>query len=465
LHRTAVEILLGGEKWRTNRLSEEQLEINIEEFIHQRDWAGLRAVVEPIPAPDLADLLKELNSSEQILLFSALSREQASDLFAELDPEERDTLLGGLTDEETRRLLADLPPDDRTQLFSDLPGEVTQRLLNLLNKEDLRETRLLLGFPEESVGRLMTPDYVAVRPDWPISRALAHIRARGRGIETISTIYVTDSAWHLLDALELHRFILEDPNERVEKVMDRSFQSLSALEDREEAVRMMERYGLYAAPVINEDGVLLGVVTVDDILEVAEEEATEDFQKVAAVTPLRYSYRNSSVWSLFTRRIWWLLALISVNLVSSSIIGAFEETLSATIALAFFIPLLMGTGGNAGIQSASLIIRALSTDDIDLTQWLPVFLKEIGEGVLLGLCTGLAALTLGFVRGGLEVGAVVGLTMMVLVVLANFIGVLLPFLLTRLNFDPAVASSPLITTLVDALGLLLYFNVARWVLG
>jgi magnesium transporter len=446
-------------------MSEELVDLNIEELIHQRDWARLRAAVASVPAPDLADVLQELSGPEQILLFSALPREQASDLFAELDPEQRDTLLGGLTDEETRRLLADLPPDDRTQLLADLPGEVTQRLLNLLSRDDLRETRLLLGFPEESVGRLMTPDYVAVRPDWPISRALAHIRARGRGIETIGTIYVTDSSWHLLDALDLQRFIMEDPDERVEKVMDHSFQSLSALEDREEAVRMMDRYDLYTAPVINDDGVLLGVVTVDDILEVAEEEATEDFQKVAAVAPLRYSYRNSSVWSLFTRRVGWLLALIMVNLVSSGIIGAFEETLSATIALAFFIPLLMGTGGNAGIQSASLVIRALSTDDIDLSLWLPTFIKEIGEGLLLGVCTGLAALTLGFVRGGLNVGVVVGLTMMLLVVLANFIGVLLPFLLTRLKLDPAVASSPLITTLVDALGLLLYFNIARLILG
>jgi len=439
-------------------------EPSLKELITQRKWTELRQAVKDMPAPDVADLLLSLEESDRVLFFSSLPRRLASEVFAFLEPGDKDALLAGLTDEETRRLLADLRPDDRTSMLEDLPGQVTQRLLNLLSPEDLREVRLLLGFPEDSVGRLMTPDYVAVRPDWTIARAIQHIRHRGKDSETISIIYVTDAAWHLLDALELQRFVLANPDDTVESIMDYTFVSLSALDDREEAVRSMRRYDLYALPVVDDDGVLLGVVTVDDVLDVAEEEATEDFQKAAGVTPLGIRYGEAGVFSLYSKRIGWLLALVLVNLVSSGVIAAFEETLSAVIALAFFIPLLIDSGGNTGAQSAALMVRGLATGEVEMKQWLQTLGKEVGVGLALGVTMGLATWTLGMFRGGFEVAIVVGLTMIILVLFANLIGVGLPFVLTRLRLDPAVASSPLITTLVDAAGLLIYFSIATWIL-
>ncbi len=436
----------------------------IKEMIENRRWNELRSFAREIPAPDLADILLSLDQADRILFFSSLPRDISAEVFASLEAQDRDDLLRGLTDEETRLLLADLPPDDRTELFEDLPGQVTQRLLNLLNPADLKEARLLLGFPEESVGRLMTPDYVAVRASWSIAQALEHIRRMGKGSETISTIYVIDEGWRLLDALEIEVFILSDLDDKVEKIMDETFVALSPLDDREQAVRMMERYDIPVLPVVDSQGILLGIVTVDDVLDVAREEATEDFHKVGGVTPLRISYREASVWELYLKRIGWLLILVLVNLVSSTIIAAYEEVLAATIALAFFIPLLIDTGGNTGAQAASLIVRALATEDVELNRWFETIMKEIGEGLLLGLTMGIAAVTLGYFIADVSVALVVGVTMLALVLVSNIVGIALPFVLTRFGLDPAVASSPLITTIVDAVGLLIYFSVATLVL-
>lgn len=436
----------------------------IKKYISERSWSALRESVADWPPADITDLLLTLDPPQRIILFHSLPRELGARVFAIMDASQKDTLLAGFTDEETRRLLADLSPDDRTALLEDLPGQVTQRLLNLLGPDDRAEARLLLGFPEESVGRLMTPDYVAVRPNWKVSRALEHIRRRGRGINDIGMIYVTDDSWHLVDSLELQRFILAEPDQRVEEIMDHTYAYLSAYDDREQAVLAIERYDLSALPVIELDGVLVGVVTVDDILDVAREEATEDFQKSAAVAPLKASYRETSIWELFQKRIGWLVILVLVNLFSSGVIAAFEHTLATTIALAFFIPLLIGSGGNAGVQAASLMIRDLATGEIAVKQWAEIMWKEVWQGLLLGVTMGVAAFMLGFLRSGFQLGLVVSFSMLVVIVAANLIGILLPFLLTRLKLDPAVASSPLITTLVDSIGLLVYFTIATSIL-
>jgi magnesium transporter len=445
-------------------MPEDLLKTEIEKLIRQRRWTDLRATLENMPTPEIADLLLELGKSDRVLLFRLLPRQLSSDVFSYLEPKDEDALLKALTDEETRQLLANIRPDDRTQLLEELPGQATQRLLNLLSPQDLREARLLLGYPEESVGRLMTPDYVAVRPNWTIGQAIERIRAKGKAVETISVIYVTDSSWKLLDALELQRFILADPNEPVESIMDYSFVELNAYDDRENAVETMQRYDLFALPVVDSEGVLLGVVTVDDAMDVAQEEATEDFHRVAAVAPLKVSYRESGIWSLYRKRIVWLLILIVVNLASSGVIAAYEQTLAAAITLAFFIPLLIDSGGNTGSQSATMMVRALATGDVQMSQWARTVAKELLVGISLGLTMGLASSFLGVFRGGAAIGLIVGLTMVAIVIIANLIGVALPFLLTRLRIDPAVASSPLITTLADATGLLVYFSIATWVL-
>jgi magnesium transporter len=306
---------------------------------------------------------------------------------------------------------------------------------------------------------------VAVRPDWTIERALEHIRTKGRDSETVNVVYVTDETWKLLDALELRRFILARPADKVRQMMDYSFISMPAYEDREKAVQLIQRYDLYALPVVDSGGVLLGIITVDDVLDVAQEEATEDIQKGAAISPLATSYRESGIWPLYRKRIGWLAALVLVSLVSSGVIALFEETLESAIALAFFIPFLIGTGGNAGAQSATLMVRALATGDIRPGYWVKALAKELAVGGALGITMGLGGWMLGLFRGGSQVALVVALAMVLIVVMANILGALLPFLLTRLRLDPAVASSPLIASVTDGIGLIIYFSIASKIIG
>jgi magnesium transporter len=437
----------------------------VHELLDRRDLVSLRRLLADMPVPDVADLLHELDKPDRVILFRLLPRPVSCEVFAELEGESGQSLILDLSDEEARRLLAGLAPDDRTQLLEELPGLMTQRLMNLLDPVDLAEARFLLGYPEESVGRLMTPDYVAVKAHWTVAQALDHIRRRGRESETINEVYVTDAAWRLLDAVELSAFVLGDPEESVESLMDMSFVSVFAHEDRERAVELIGRYDRYALPVVDSDGVLIGIVTVDDLLDVAEEEATEDFQLAAAVVPLDTTYREASVWRLYRKRVAWLVVLVFVALMSSAVIAAFEATLESVIALAFFIPLLIGAGGNTGAQSATLVVRALATGDLRLRQYGRALAKELAVGFLLGATMGAASSVLGVLRGGVEVGIVVGLTMMCIVLVANLVGGTLPFLLTKVGMDPAVASSPLIATIMDAVGLLIYFTIAIVVLG
>ncbi len=437
----------------------------VRELIERREWAELRTLITGLPAPDIAAFLPVAEKRERILLFRLLPRHLSSEFFSYLESKDKDMLLRELTDEEARHVLSGLSPDDRTEFFEELPGRAVQRMLNLLTPNDRGEALQLLGYPEESVGRLMTPDYVAVRPDWSISRALEHIRSKGKDSETVNVIYVTDESWVLLDELSLRKFILANPEDSVSQIMDYTFAAISALKDREEAVRMIQRYDIVALPVVDSEGIMLGIVTVDDVMDVAQEEATEDFHKAAAVAPLKTTYRGSTIWRLYRMRIGWLIALVAVNLVSSSIIAAYEETLAAYIALAFFIPLLIDSGGNAGAQSATLMIRAIATGDVQLRQWMWAFGREVSIGSLLGVTMGLASGLLGLFKGGYEIGLVVGLAMISIVVVANIIGALLPFLLTGLKMDPAAASSPLITSVADAAGLFIYFSIATHFLG
>jgi magnesium transporter len=436
----------------------------IEQLIASRRWSELREALEDWEAPELADLLMDVEKADRVLLFRALPRLLSAEVFSYMEFQEQDELLRDLTDSETRALLANLAPDDRTVLLDELPGQVTQRLLNLLSPEDMREARMLLGYPEESVGRLMTPDYVAVRPEWTIDAALDHIRRHGKRSETINRIYVIDSSWRLVDDLDLRRFILAKSQETVESIMDHSFVSVSAFADREEAVRLIGRYDLVALPVVDSEGVLVGIVTVDDVLDVAEEEATEDFHRVGSVEPLRMGYWEATLWTLYRTRIGWLSGLVLVNLVSGGVLAAFEETLTSVVALAFFIPLIIATGGNAGMQSATIIIRGISTGDVNLAQWGHAFLREAGIGVFLGLTLGVLTAVLGIARGGLDLGLVVFLTMISMLMVTNLLGMSLPFLFGRLGIDPAVASGPLVTSVADIIGLLIYFSIATWLL-
>jgi magnesium transporter len=432
--------------------------------IERRDWGAVREGLRGAAGPEIGSFLLELPKPDRVLLFRALPRELAADSFAELEPDDKDTLLRALTDDETRQLLASLPPDDRTLLLSELPGGVVQRALTLLSPQDLAEARQLLGYPEDSVGRLMTPDYVAVRPDWTIARVLQHIRAFGRDKETINRIYVVDSRWHLLDDIELRRVILSDPAVVISDIMDGSFVALPVSADREEAVQVIQRHDLDAVPVIDSTGVLVGILTVDDVLDVAQQEATEDFHKAGSVGPIFTNIRHASVGFLFRRRIGWLVVLVFVNIFSGAGIAYFEDTIAATVSLVVFLPLLIASAGNAGAQAATLVVRAMATGDVGLRDWFELLSKELLVASALGGVMALAVSSLGLYRGGSEVAVVVSVTMVIVVVVGSLIGLSLPFLLDRFKLDPATASTPLVTSIADIAGVLIYFSIASWYL-
>lgn len=444
--------------------TEEEAREHVRTLIDGEEWLAVRRFLSEMSVPEVADLLEGVEMPERLLIFRLLPRDLSDEVFPNLDRPEQDVILGGLTDRETRRLLASMAPDNRTELFEELPGEITQKLLNLLDADDLAEVRQLLGYPEDSVGRLATTDYVAIRPEWTIAHALAHIRERGRDSETIDVVYVTDRAWRLEGVCELRGLIFAEPDQLVREVMEPVHAKVTASDDQEEAVREMQRHDTVALPVVDSAGVLIGIVTADDIFDVLEEEVTEDVHRTASITPLRQSYVRLSVFDLFTKRIGWLAVLLLVNLISSGIISAYQNVLSAAIALAFFIPLLIATGGNTGSQSAMMMVRALVTDDVTMGQWASTFAKEIAVGVMLGSTLAVGSFFLGLFRGDVMVGVVVALSMTCIVIVSNLIGVSLPFIFTKVGQDPAVASSPLITSIADAAGLAIYFFFASQLL-
>lgn len=415
---------------------------------------------------EVAELILEVDNPHQILIYRALSRDRAADVFAHLEPDQQDQILKALTDADTRHLLANLSPDDRTAMLEELPATVQRRLMQLLTPEDLAEARQLLGYPEESVGRLMTPDYIRIREEWTCDQALAHIRKYGRDSEIFNILYVTNSNGLLIDILRMRRLIMADPSSVIKDMLNYSFVSISAYEDREMAVDMIQRYDVSALPVVDSEGVIVGIVTVDDIMDVAEEEATEDIQLGAGVTPLESRYSSTRTFVLFRKRIVWLLVLIFVNLISAAVISSYEAYLLEFITLALFMPLVIASGGNSGAQSATLMVRAMATGDLDASDWLKALSKEISVGVLLGLAMGVIAYGVGGIYGrDASIALIIGLSMVSIVLVANTFGALLPFLLQKMKIDPAVASNPLITSVMDVLGLIIYFSIAVLVLS
>ncbi len=429
-------------------------------MILAHNWAALRNLLSDWRAPDIADLLVQLDKTSRVLLFRCLPRKTAADVFSELEGEDTDLLLRELTDEETRFLLAYMRPDDRTELLEELPGQVTQRLLNLLSPEDMKEARSLLGYPERSTGRLMTPDYVAIRPDWAVSRSMEHVRQRGRDSETIDTIYVVDPGWKLLGAVSLRQLILAEPNQTVDDIMTSPAISLSAFDDREEAARVMDKYDLSVLPVIASDGVMVGIVTSDDIFEVSQEEATEDFHKSAAVTPLKTGYKEASLWLLLKSRLGWLLALIAVDLIAARVLAGYENMIATVLPLVFFLPLIIGCSGNTGSQSSTLAVRDLALGEAEVGDWRKLTFKEMGVSLALGATIALVVWGPAFAQGGAGVGAVVALSAVLVVTVGGMVGMVTPFLLSKLGFDPATSSSPLITSIADILGVMIYFSLA-----
>ncbi len=436
----------------------------VKDLIHKSDWASLRRYVARRLVVETADVLTELDKPERVLLFRLLARDSAADVFAYLETQDQDELLKELTDEETRHIMADLAPDDRTELLEELPAEVTTRLLSLLSPEDLREARWLLGYPEKSVGRFMTPDYVSVMPDWTVGEALEHVRKLGRVSETVNMVYVRDSAGVLVGAVSLRQLVLDDPDETISDLMITPV-SVRADEDREVASDIMERYGLWVLPVTDTQGALVGIVTGDDVLEMMADEATEDFHKGAGVSPTRVSFSDASPLLLFKNRAGWILGLVLVDLLPSKIIASFEGIIAQVVSLVFFLPLIMDSAGNAGSQSSVLMVRALALEDVEWKDWSWVVLKELGVSAVLGTLMAFTTTAFTAFSVGLEVAIIVGLSLAVTVVVSSVVGAGIPFVALRFGLDPASACAPIVTSIADVFSVLIYFFTARVFLG
>lgn len=441
----------------------------LRQLIEQKRWRDVRSHLVEMHASDAAEFFSEMEDSIRGLVFRLLPRRFAAKVFSYFTSQQQETLLRSFSQEETRSLLNDLSPDDRTELLEELPAEVTRQLVTLLNPEDLREARQLLGYPEDSVGRLMTPDYIDVRPSWKVSQALDHIRKHGRDTETIDMIYITDDEGRLLDDVKLKTLFLADPHKRVNEVTTPYFVSISVFDDQEKAVHIIKKYNLVALPVVDSDGILLGIVTVDDLFDVSEEETTEDIHKLGAISldegeGAITNLMEASVRFLYERRITWLMLLVAMNVLSGAAIASYEEVIERSVSLIFFLPLLIGSGGNAGSQAATLMVRALGLGDVRPADWLKLLGKELAVSVLLGLTMAAGVWLIGFFRGGIEVALTAALAMVAIVIVGSLVGMSLPFLFAKFKRDPATASGPLVTSIADICGVVIYFTLASYIL-
>jgi magnesium transporter len=449
----------------------ELLTPEIVQLIRERQWADMREALVIWPPAEVADLIASIDEPTRVLLLRFLPRGYEAEVFAEMTPGLQNDLISELTNREVRGLLAEMSPDDRAALIDEMPSEATRRLFSLLSPEDLAETRQLLGYPEGSVGRVMTPNFVDIRAGMTAAEALGHIREHGKESETVNVVYVVDAGGKLLDEVSLRHLILAPPDKKVEAIMDGNFVSLSGYSDQEEAVAVIKKYNYLALPVVDSAGALIGIVTIDDLMDVAEAEVTEDFQKLGAVSvyvggegPIE-SIREAAVSILFRSRIGWLVLLVAVNILSGFEMSFFTDTIAATVALVFFLPLLVGSGGNAGSQSATLLVRALATGNVKMGDIRRMFVKELSVSFLLGLTMAAAVSGLAFYRGGPRVGLAVAVSMVLIVTVSSLIGLLLPFILYRLKKGPATAGAPLVASLADIGGILIYFSIASWVIN
>ena len=441
----------------------------IKELLRKKDYKSIKEFITECHPSDIADLLESLTDGEAAILFLLLPKEQAGDTFSELQTKKQEAILKQLTDQQIRELVLELEPDERTELFEELPGQITRKILQLLPPEDRRETLKILAYPEESVGRLITPEYIAVKPYWTVKEAMEYIRKNGKDAETIDIVYVVDDSGKLLDDIPIRRFILAHPDDKVESLMDGHYISISAYEDQEKAVQLVKQYNLIALPVTDSKGILLGIVTVDDIIDVMEEESTEDFRKIGGVglseeEDLVANVKEMSLKRLYRSRVPWLLVLLFMNIFSGGVISLFEGTIARYVVLVTFLPVIIATAGNAGSQSSTLMVRALAIGNVKLSDWAKLIGRELLISAALGLTAGIGIFFIGIARGGIKVSIVVLMTMIINVIIGSILGMSLPFLFTKLKKDPATASTPLITTMCDIIGTSVYFLIATNIL-
>ncbi len=462
------------------------LEPEIRELVREGAYSELRHALHGVHPADIADILAELGPDDAVLAFRFLQRDDAGEVFGYLSQEFQEQLITKLGEEQAVRVVEGMSADDRARILDELPHEVAQRLVASLSPETRKVTQAILGYPPRSVGRLMTPDYIRVRPDWTLGQAMDHIRRYGRDAETINVVYVVDEQGVLIDDLRLRQVLLADPSQTIESIMNRQFVTLPADADQSEAVAAMAKYDRTALPVVDSRGVLVGIVTHDDVADVAQQEATEDMQKMGGMEALDEPYSTISMFRLVKKRVTWLAVLFIGEMFTQTAMAGFEHDIEKAAVLATFVPLIVSSGGNSGSQATSLIIRAMAVGEITLKDWWIVMRRELTAGALLGLILGLIGVLrvhmwgwLGWFRqkhpdsaGAFTLESLrvqehyhllavtIGVAVLGVVLWGTICGSMLPFILKRLRMDPATSSAPFVATLVDVVGVLIYLSAA-----
>jgi magnesium transporter len=446
----------------------------VQGLIRARELRTLRDRLVTLPAVEVGDLLRSVDDEGRVIIFRILPRDFAADVFSELDVELQKSLLSSLGTTQVAKLLNEMAADDRTALFEEFPASAARQLVTLLDKEERIRALSLLGYPEGSVGRLMSPDYISVRSDWTVREVLDHIRLNGRESDSFDTLYVVDDAGMLVDEIVIKQILLASPGEQISSLMNFAFEALQTFDEQEVSVAKFRRYDRTTLPVVDGRGILVGIVTADDILDVQEEEVTEDIQKLGGTEALEYPYIQTPVSTLVRKRAHWLVLLFLGETITASAMGYFEDEIARAVVLTLFVPLIISSGGNSGSQAATLIIRALALGEVALKDWWRVLKRELIAGASLGAILGLV----GFLRIALWsiftntygphwffVGLSVAVSLIGVVLVGSVVGSMLPFVLKKANLDPATSSAPFVATLVDVTGVMLYFSVAAFLLS
>ena len=429
-----------------------------------KKYQSLRDVMETLPAPDLAAVFEDLPAEKLPVLFRLCPKDLAADVFTELAPETQQKLIDGLTDTELKAVVDELFVDDATDLVEEMPANVVKRILGQADPTTRRMINELLKYPEDSAGGVMTTELMELRPDMTVAQAMEAIRRNGFDKETINNCYVTDDSRRLIGVVSLRVLVLaKNTEEPIKDLMDSNVVSVSTTTDQEDVSNLFEKYGFLAIPVVDAENRLVGIVTIDDAISILQDEASEDIAKMNAIGPSDKPYFKQSMWDLYKSRAPWLLFLMISATFSSLVIRSYESALAAMTALTAYIPMLTDTGGNAGSQSTSTIIRGIAVGEIHPRDLPRILWREFRVAVLCGAA--LAVCNFGklifFDRVGVLVAAVVSLTLVITVIVSQLLGALLPIVADRVGIDPAVMASPLITTIVDTTTLLVYFNIAR----
>jgi len=443
------------------------LEKNITELLDGKKFKDLKEIISTINPYDLASLFKNMSEKNILLLFRLLPKDLAAETFVEMDTDQQKTLIDSFSDVELKEVIDELYIDDMVYLVEEMPANVVKRILKHSSEDARKMVNQILNYPQDSAGSIMTTEYVNLRSDMTIAEAIKKIRQIGVDSETFDTCYVTDNVKHLIGYITLRTIILSDDNCKIEDLMERNVISVNTFDDQEEVAHLFGKYDLTVIPVVDNDNRLVGIVTVDDAWDVLEQETTEDMELMAAITPSDTPYLKKTIFEIWKARIPWLLFLMISGTFTGLIITHFEDALQKYVILTAYIPMLMDTGGNSGSQSSVTIIRGMSLNELKFNDLLKVLWKEIRVAFFCGL-------TLAFVnfiklilidRVGIFIALVVNLTLFTTVILAKMVGSLLPMFAKKLGFDPAVMASPFLTTIVDALSLMIYFFIAHMVLG